>query len=310
MHISYFDSAFTRDLQKTFQDFSMEALMNGAFSKFCDVRDTNEFTTNVATTEGSNNPSWVPESGEFPVRELNKGYRGSFVAQHYAQKLIVSKDTRVKSNDSMEKISTFLQDERDAAINNMYDFMEKQVHLLLNTATTTTNFVALDGQPIISASHVWQTGGTFSNLMSSAPLSIATVNAAAAYGGSFTAPLGQEMPLNFDTIIVKKGGAASRAARQLFGIKDSGQYKPTTIGGINIYFGEYTIIETPWMTNGNAYFFMNLQGRYKSPFLFDIVQSPTMADLKEETNLDWVYPYDAYVKIGVQDMPFNVLYNA
>ena len=66
---------------------------------------------------------------------------------------------------------------------------------------------------------------------------------------------GKPMPVSMKSIVVKKGGKAAVAARKLFGMYGS-QYSPTVIGDINIYMGEFNIIETPYIISDTAYYFM------------------------------------------------------
>jgi hypothetical protein len=311
MKIAYFDSLFTRDIQKNYTDHSREAMENSAFSKIFEVRNTNEYTTNITSTESMKRPTWLTESQEPVTNRLEKGFKVTLVAQKFGQKLVISEHAREKAKDNMEKLAEHIATEMETATIGTYDFMEQEAHRVLNFATTSTYYVSPDGQPMISANHLWNsTGATWSNLMASAPLTASVVDAAAAYGGAFVDAEDKPLPLNFDTIVVKKGGAASRAAKKLFGIGTSNQYMATTIGGVNIYFGEMTIIETPYLTNGNAYFFLDMSGKYGNPFLFDIVKAPTVADIIAESNGDYVYPYSAFIKIGIQKQPFTVLYNA
>lgn len=311
MKVGYFDSEFTRDIQQSFANFCRQATDIAAFRKFCDVRNTTEYTSNINSTEGIKEPSWVNESQQPVQHRLEKGYKTTLVSREFAHQIVLSYKARVKARDSKERLSEYIAQERDAAIFATYQFMEKEAHRMLNFATTNTYYVAPDGLSLINAAHTWNSStATFSNIMSSAPLTAQVVDAAMAYGGAFTDAQGLQMPLSFDTIVVRKGGAASRAALKLFGRGTSDQYMATTIGGVNIYFGEMTIIETPYLSNSNAYFFMDLSGKYANPLRFDIVDFPGVQDLIPEANGDFVYPIFGSVKIGIQNAPFNILYNA
>lgn len=311
MKVAYFDSVFTRDIQENFSEYSREAIENSAMSQIFEVRNSSEYTRNVTSTESIKRPSWLAESQEPPSVRLEKGYKATFVSRRFGEKIVISEDARTKAGDSMENLAEHINEEMSAAVAGTYDFMEEEAHRILNNSTNTTFYASPDGQALISANHVWNsTGLTWSNLQASAPLSAATVDAAMAYGGAFTDAEGKPMPINFTHIVVKKGGAASRAAKKLFGINTSNQFMATTIGGVNIYFGELTIVETPYLDNGNEYFFMDLSGKFGNPLMFDIIKAPTAGELIAESNGDYVYPYSAYVNIGIQKLPFTILRNA
>jgi hypothetical protein len=120
------------------------------------------------------------------------------------------------------------------------------------------------------------------------------------------------MPLKFNKIFVKTGGAASKQAKAVYASKNAqGQYQVTTLGDINIYSGDVEIVEIPRLASGNDYVYtadsdsLNIE----NPLFCEFIQRP-MAEgtFKENDNLTWEMPVSASFKYGVKNLPFNMLF--
>lgn len=312
MKAAYFDNQFTRDIQKTFSNFRSEVAASSAYAQIFDVRNTSEYTSSITSTEGIKQPTWFNESQNLTQNRLEKGFKVTYESEEFGHKIVVSKKVRNKARDNLNLLAEYIVEERDDAIAAMHHFMEKETHRVLNNATNTTYFQSPDGLSLANAAHGWNSGSaTWSNILVSSPFSTAVIDAAMAYGGAFQDAQGNQMPLGFDTIICKTGGAASRAIKKTLGLGTASQYLATSIGAINLYFGEFTVIETPFLTSGNEYFFMDRSGQYSNPLFIDIIESPSVEEMMvDQGNLDYIYPVTASIKIGIQNQPFNLLYNA
>jgi hypothetical protein len=111
------------------------------------------------------------------------------------------------------------------------------------------------------------------------------------------------MPLVFDTIVVKRGSAAAREAKKLFGMYGM---KPVTIATINIYEGEYTLIETPYITTANKLNWFALAQNMENPLYVGLVKMPAMNAPIVQNNEAIRSNITGYYKVGIQNIPIAV----
>jgi len=131
---------------------------------------------------------------------------------------------------------------------------------MLNDAFAGTYYLAPDGIALCGT-HVYKsTGNTFVN-SGTAVFGQDAIDDLEDYGGAFVDANGKPLPITFDTIIVKKGSDAAREAKKLFGMHGM---TPTSVADINIYEGEYTLIETPYITAANKKFWFAVSSRKDS----------------------------------------------
>jgi len=313
--VQEFNTTFTKAIVKHFDNQSKEAIKNSAMNKIFQVEDTTEYTESFISTEGVTLPTYVDESETPDTNKIGKGYKVTFDGAEFAHNVIISYKARKKVQDKTEKVIDIINKQKNGAIIAMNSFLEIETHKLLNQAFSSTSYLAPDAQVLCYGTHVWNsTGRTFSNLLSSSALDLSVVDEVEKVGGAFVDSHGTNMPLNFKTIVVKKGGKAAQAAKRIFGfnrkmdVKD--QYRPTTIGNIDIYVGEYTIIETPWLTSNTAYFFVadrQMLG-IENPLFVNFIERPQIqGDATLQKNLDFMYSVAGSFKFGCRNMPITLL---
>lgn len=317
-----FDQQFTRAIQESFANGIDKKLDAGYFNKFVYNYDTVIGQEEFTSTEGMDSPEYVDERENLKETNLEKGYKVAFTGNGFGSRCIISKEARVQARDNITNLQEHLANKMSSAIRTMSRFVEEEGHRFLNQAFTAAPVVngitskpiaiaAPDGKALIDGTHDWNTGGTFSNLLSGGALTLAKVQEVERVAGEFTGPNGSRMPLTPTTIVVKKGHRASVAAKQIFGIRvNSDQYRVPNTGDLNIYStGQYTIIETPYLNSGTAHFFMadEIMSDMDNPLFLSFQQRPRMEGLQQmSNNLDWVYPYYAHMKYGVRNMPYGI----
>lgn len=317
-----FDQEFTRAIQDSFANGIDKRLDQGYFNKFVYNYDTVIGQEEFTSTEGMDSPDYVDERENLKETSLEKGYKVAFTGNGFGHRCIISKEARVQARDSITILREHLSNKMVSAVRVMARFVEEEGHRFLNqafTAAPVVNWVtskpislaAPDGAPLIDAAHTWKTGGNFSNLLSGWALTLAKVEEVERIAGEFVWPDGTRMPLTPSTIIVKKGGAASVAAKQIFGIRvNSDQYRVPNTGDLNIYStGQYTIVETPYLNSGTAHFFMadEVMNDMDNPLFLSFQQRPRMEGLQQmSNNLDRVYPYYSHMKYGIRNMPYGI----
>lgn len=287
------------------------------FNDIYEVGDTTVMTEEFAMTEGMRMPSQISENEDLPTVDLKKGYRVNFTTFEFADRLNFSYRTRLEAGDQKLITSELVQKELAGWIGWMKNYVEIEAHRCFNQAFTTApvtanngdtrSFVSPDLQPMISANHVYNTGQTFSNLLPTAPLTLATFALVEQLAWSFVDPVGIQMPLHPTKIYVKMGSTAATAAKQILWVRENNaQYRVAASGNINIYTWRYTIVESPWITSDTAYFFTSeySMSGIENPLFFHFRERPAL-QLSDTSvrNLQMQYAFAASIKFGLRKMP-------
>jgi hypothetical protein len=109
------------------------------------------------------------------------------------------------------------------------------------------------------------------------------------------------MPIDFDTIVVKKGTENARQAKRMFAFK----INPTKIADVNIYEGERTIIETPMILGANKNNWFSFDSKIELPLLVSILKFPSLNEPIKQNNEAVRSNVTGYFTAGITNMPFN-----
>lgn len=278
----------------------IEQYMNMGFIQFYNTSEVSEIYT---STEGM---SGVTELGELttpPSLALNDGYSVTISEKRFGGAVIIpEKVYRRDGADSTLKVDQFLQRQRNQLLKTNVQKLVTNAHLMLNEAFSSSSVYLAPDSVEVCGSHTWSSGGTFDNAVT-APFDIDAYDTAWEYAGAFTDPAGKEMPLNWTHIVVKKGSAAHREAIRLF----AKEIKPTAVNDVNIYQGEVTVVETPYITTTNKkYWFVMDLSTELSPLAVGIGEYPTMREPIKETNEAIRSNCTGFWKQGVINMPFQI----
>lgn len=219
--------------------------------RIMDVYTTSEFSEIHTSTEGMTGIKELSERETPPTLALNDGYSVNISEKRYGGAIEVTETMFRQAGDSTTRIDGFLMQQQNQLIQTgRNEILNYGFYILNEAANASALTLAPDGEPLLG-DHVWKTGDStgFTNL-ATAVFSEAEVDKAEAYAGDFKDPSGKPMPLNFDTIIVKKGSDSSRTAKRLF----ASNIVPEQIDNVNVYYGEYRIVETPYISNKNSWF--------------------------------------------------------
>lgn len=263
--------------------------------------DTTEVFELFTSTEGM---TGAKELGEFetpPVLSLEDGYSITVEEKRFGGAILLPESTyRRESKDNTMKVDAYIKRQRNQLLKTNAHLFLTNAFLMLNEAfDSTSDYLAPDGVEVCG-SHTWKSGGTFDNSDTQA-LDSAAVDSALEYAGAFTDPSGKEMPLNFDTIIVKKGSAAHRMAVKLFAVGIT----PTAVADINIYEGEFTIIATPYITSANKTKWFMRDSSLENSLAVGIGEYPTLREPIRESNEAIRSNVTGFWKQGVINMPFD-----
>jgi len=291
-----------KGIKKSFDDAMEVKIEEYKDNRAIDFYNTTEIFEIFTSTEGITGSKELAETETPPLMKLEEGYSVTITEKRFGSAIILTeKMYRRDQGDSTLKVDTYLTRQRNKALQDTTYLLLTNAFEMYNSGFSSSSaYLAPDGVEVFGA-HTWKSGTTFDNGVT-AVLSEAAIDAAMEYAGAFTSADGKPMPLNFDTIIVKKGSAASRTARKLFAEGIS----PTSVADINIYEGELTIIETPYITSANKLNWFLRDSRFENPLKVGIGEYPTMrAPIVESnesvrSNITWFW------KEWVVDMPFSL----
>lgn len=272
------------------------------------MEQTNEFSEIFTSTESMTGTKKLAELETPPVSKLEDGYSVTLSEDRYGNALVISETMMRQAKDSTTKIDQFLSRQRNQVLVEADHYFITKCFEMLNTAFSTTSaYLAPDGAPICAisgtANHTWNTpGSTAWNNGVTASLSSSAIDSAMEYAGAFTDAAGKPMPLNFNTIVVKKGSANERMARKLFAEGIS----PTAINDINLYQGEMTIISTPYITSANKAYWFLFDSSKVSPLYVGVGEYPTLREPIRLENEAVRSNVTAFFKLGVNNQPYSI----
>jgi len=261
---------------------------------------TSEISEIFTSTESMSGIKELSEQEAPPVLTLEDGYSVTITEKRFGGAISLSEAIyKREGKDTTLKVDSFLKRQRNKIMKASVRKLLTDAFLMLNEGfDSTSDYLAPDGVELCG-SHTWASGGTFDNGVTAA-LDEAAVDTAFEYAGAFTDPAGIETPLNFDTIVVKKGSATEREARRLF----AEHIAPTAIGDINLYEGSMTIVSTPFITTTNkAYWFM-LDSSEETALAVGIGQYPMMNDPIVQNNQSILSNVTDFRKQGIINMPY------
>ena len=278
----------------------IEAYMAQGYIQFYNTSEVSEIYT---STEGMTGVTELGELTTPPSLSLEDGYSVTITEKRFGGALIVpEKVYRRDGRDSTWKVDQFLQRQRNQIMKTSIQKLMTDAHLMLNEAFDSgSDYLAPDSVEVCG-SHTWASGTTFDN-SATAALDSDAYDTAWEYAGAYTDPAGKEDPLNWDTIVVKKGSAAHREAIRLF----AKEIEPTAVNDINIYEGMLRVVETPYITTANkANWFLYDLSKETSPLAVGIGEYPTMREPIKESNESLRSNCTDFRKQGVINMPYQV----
>jgi len=270
---------------------------------FMVVENNDQFTEIYNSTESLGGTTELAEHETPSVNKLNEGFEVTLSDIRYGNAIEITENDQVKMKDGSTKVDTYLMRQRDRLLKSVKQKFVTTIHAPFNDAFAGATYLSPDGEPLIDGAHTWNTDGaaTWSNLGATAALSATTVDAAVLQGGNFKDASGDPFPQTYTKILVKLGGSAANAAKKLFA-KD---IYPTTVGDVNIYKGEYTIVETPYLTSSTAWFMLD-DSMEESPVYTGINKFPSMSEPKVQNNEAIRSNVTGYWKTGIRNQPFNL----
>ena len=198
----------------------------------------------IETVEnGKDGTDWIADEESPKSGTIGSGYRTVISSKEFGNAFTLTRKTQEKFKATgdprqKEKFKAHLDGALADVLEGMIEFIDRKVGAMVSDAFAGTNYKSLEGSiPVISASHAYKSGQTFSNLITVN----STVNKEFGYdvleyfettGARIDTPDGKKAAYKPDTIVVPYGTSVARAAKEILGFT---QFTPTTINDVNIY---------------------------------------------------------------------------
>jgi len=268
-------------------------------SRIFNFEQTQEWTEIFNATEGLTGAKELADAETPPTLEESEGYQVSLSNKRFGGAIEINETDRMKAGDSTTMIDKFLERQRNDLIKENTNLFLTNIFVLLNDAFDGTYYLAPDAAALCGTHTYRSTSNTFDNGVTTV-FGQDAIDDLEEYGGAFLDANDKPRPISFDTIIVKKGSDAAREAKKLFGFYGM---KPTAVADINIYEGEYTLIETPYITAANKKFWFALASGEKNPLYVGISKMPSMNEPIKQNNEAIRSNVTGYYKVGINCLP-------
>jgi hypothetical protein len=304
MALSDYTLHIVKGVKKSFDLAAAADILKYRDARLFTIEDTSEWTEIFNSTESMTGVTSLTETQAPAVLDLKEGYTVTLSNTRFGGAITITEDDMVRAKDSTVMVDKFVQRKRDALLTENRHYFLTTIFGLYNTAFSNATYTAPDGIELCGV-HVWSTGASygFTNYTTDV-LDEAGIAALEEYAGALTDASNKPMPQNFDTIVVKKGSANARSAKQIFGMNGM---VPTAVGDINIYEGAYTLIETPYITTANKlYWFALATSQFANPLYVGITKMPSMNEPVVALNNSITSNATGYFKVGITNLPINV----
>lgn len=278
---------------------SSEALDNSAINIIFEVGDTNDYSKGYTTLEGGTGVDYFGEGANIADVTNAEGYRSVLVSQEFGGKIQVTKKEMNNVADETTLFNTVISKRITTLVSDTANFLETQSMQMLNLGHTTQ--LAPDAVAIFGTHTYLSTGAQFTNTSNTAAGQTA-LEELELYAGAFTDANGKAMPMSMKTLYVKTGGVAAREFKKV--LAGDSKLQATTIGNVNIYNnGEYTLVESPFITSGSNWYARD--SRKENPLIVDFIKRPGLNPRQVEWNLTETTIQDGSFKFGCVELPIS-----
>jgi len=300
--ISDYTNLAIKGLQEPFRLAVKNRLESYLDIDFINFGSSTEYDKIYSSLEGVSGFRKLGEVETPDVKSLEQGYNTTISAERGGLGMNISQTTMVRAKDDTTKIDAYLMEQRDQLLKTVAHGLVTDAFAPYNEAFGSTTYLAPDGI-CLCGTHTYNGGGTFTNAKAD-EFSEDAIDLAWEYAGDFTDQAGKPMPLNFTAILVKKGSAVAKAARQYF----ASGISPVAVNDVNIYEGEIRVIETPYITAANKknFFFIDTN-IMPSPVVLDVVEYPTFQEPMKQANESITSNITGYWRNGIAFLPVNIL---
>jgi hypothetical protein len=290
-----------KGIKKSFDNAAAKNLLTYKDSRLFMFEVNQEWSEIFTSTEGLSGSKELSEAETPPTLKLNDGRSVTLTNKRFGGGILVTEDDREKMKDDTTKIDTFLKRQRNQLLQDVRHLFLTNIFAMYNEAfDSTSDYLAPDSVELCGQ-HLDADDASWFDNSDTAELSSDAVDDLMEYGGAFQDPEGKPMPIDFNTIIVKKGSDAARTAKKLFAFGIT----PTQVSNINIYEGEMTIIETPYITAANKKYWFAYDSSIQLPLYVGISKMPSLNEPIRESNEAIRSNCTGYWKQGINNLPIG-----
>jgi len=294
--------AATKGLQPIFKNAMTKKILEYKDTKLFTFKNTKEWTEIFMSTEGLTGIKELSENETPPINTLREGYKVNIAPHRFGGGIEFTEDDYLRAGDSTEKVKAILDEKKNQNLVASYKyFLDKVFYMYNNAFNSSADTLAPDGAELCGT-HTWKSGSTFTN-KGTARISTSAIDDLMETGGAFKDADGREMPITFNTIIVKLGSENARNAKKLF----AQNIKPTKVADCNLYEGEFTIIETPMITSTNKNYWFAYDSNFpiQMPLYVGILKMPSYNNPIKQNNEAVRMNITGYMKTGIPNLPIN-----
>jgi len=272
-------------------------------NRVIDFYVTNESSEIFTSTEGITGMEELGDEETPPSLALEDGYSTTLTPDRFGGQIVIPERVYgVDQGDPSVKVDKFLIEQRDQLLLSLKNKMLNSAFYMLNNAHNSSALTLAPDSVELCGTHTWATGGTFDN-SATAALDQDAVDDMEEFGGKFMDPTDVDRPYvhDYDTIIVKKGSANARMAKKLFAFGIT----PISVADINIYEGEKTVIETPYISYTNRGYWFGRDSNFKNSLVLGVNRVPAMREPMKQDNEAIVSNCTGFWKRGIKNVPHD-----
>lgn len=197
-----------KGIKRSFDNAASNRFLNIKDANLFNMMDSSEVSEIFTSTEGMTGAKELGELETPPTLSLEDGYSVTLTENLVAPSFFLKLNTRDMKVMLLSRLLSSWREREISFFLEVVNYFLVETHKMYNEAfSSTSDYLAPDGVEVCGT-HTWKSGGTFDNGVTTV-FSESAVDTAMEYAGAFTDPSGKPMPLNFDTIVVKKGSYRS-----------------------------------------------------------------------------------------------------
>lgn len=298
--ISDYVLASAKGVKEVFNNAMSNRILKYKDSRLFNFVNTKEWTEIFMSTEGMSGVKKLAENEKPPVNTIREGYSINIEPFRFGQGIEFTETDYIKAEDNTTKVDTILKRKNNANLTANYKFFLDEIFYLYNHAFDSSSEILCPDGVELCGTHTYKSGTTFTN-KGTKLLSESAIDDLMEYGGAFKDADGKEMPITFNTIVVKLGSANAREAKRLF----AKGITPNKVANVNIYEGEFTIIETPMISDARQWFAYDSNYDVAMPLYVGTLKMPSYNEPIKQENEAVLLNCTGFMKVGIDNLPMN-----
>ena len=315
-HFLEFINGLTKETKELI-DNSVETMNDRqCYSLVTQAEDTTEIDEKFVSTVRTGKPQATPEGQKIGSSESFEGYTTIISPlDKETDSIVYSFEYEQGKRDDTQKITMEYNRDVRSKMRGLYNEVNVNFFSLINKGFASAGVDATlspDSEILFSAAHKFidqEPTATFDNLMPAVAPSLEVLADLEERAWAFVDVWGRPMSLNPRTILVKRWGKAFREFKKILFPDRYAPREITGANGVNIYEGEYTLIECPYIESSTAYYFMEDYSNsvITDPLYLGFHQRPTIYGSDDYVDsLTHQISMVSYYKVWVRNVPIGL----